>query len=317
VYDVPHLYGESTLFNSSQKGVEILTQFLQVIVSGLLLGGIYSLISIGLTLIFGIIRIINFAHGEFLMIAMYASFWLYNLLHLDPYLSIILVVPLLFLFGIISERLVIRPIIKAPSAMQIFATVGLGMVLSNMALFLWKADYRTVKTAYQTNTLQLGSVLVSFPRLVAFLIAIAVSLGFFYFLRNTYTGKALRSVAQNRQAAMLMGIDVSKMYMIAFGLGTACVGVAGALLMPVYYVFPTVGSYFGITAFVVVVLGGMGNMTGAFLGGLIIGLVESISGFYIDPSLKEAIYFMLFILVLLFKPSGLFGLKGAEEVGMK
>ncbi|MDI3535156.1 MAG: branched-chain amino acid transport system permease protein [Thermosediminibacterales bacterium] len=292
-------------------------EFFQVLVSGIMLGGIYSLISIGLTLIFGIMRILNFAHGEYLMIAMYLSFWLFKLLNIDPYVSIIIVVPALFLLGIISQKLVIKPIINAPPTMQIFATVGLSLVFQNLALFLWKADYRTVKTSYQTATIHLGPMLVSFPRMVAFLIAIIVSLGFFYFLKNTYTGKALRSIAQNREAAMLMGIDVSKMYMIAFALGTACVGVAGALLMPVYYVFPTVGTYFGVTAFVVVVLGGMGNMTGAFLGGLLIGVIESISGVYIDPSLKEAVYFIIFILVLLFKPSGLFGLRGAEEVGLK
>lgn len=294
-----------------------MTQFLQIMVSGILLGGIYSLMSIGLTLIFGIIRVINFAHGQFLMLSMYLAFWAFNMGHIDPYISIILVVPAMFIMGMVTQKLVINPILDASSAMQIFATVGLGMFLENMALFLWKADYRTIKTAYQSISLHVGPIAISFPRLVTFVLAMVVSIALFYFLNTTYTGKALRSIAQNREAALLMGIDVRKMYMIAFGLGAACLGFAGALLMPVYYVFPSVGAYFGITSFVVVVLGGMGNMYGAFLGGLIIGIVEAVSGVYIDPSLKEAVYFILFIAILLFKPSGLLGLKGAEEVGMK
>jgi branched-chain amino acid transport system permease protein len=285
---------------------------MQVVVSGILLGGIYSLISIGLTLIFGIVKVINFAHGEFLMIAMYLAFWSFTLLHLDPYLSVVLVVPAMFFLGVATQKIVINPILKAPDAMQIFATVGVGLVLSNMALFLWKADYRTVRTAYQSINYDIGPVVFSYPRLVTFIIAMAVSIGFFYFLKYTYAGKALRSVSQNREAALLMGINVKRIYLLAFGLGTACLGFAGCVLLPVYYVFPSVGTYFGITSFVVVVLGGMGDMKGAFIGGLLIGLVESISGTYVDPTLKEAIYFILFILVLLFRPNGLFGVRGAE-----
>ena len=284
-----------------------MTQFLQIIVSGILLGGIYSLISIGLTLIFGVVKIINFAHGEFLMIALYLAFWCVSLLNMDPYLSVIIVVPSMFLIGVITQKIVINPILKAPDVMQIFATVGIGLVLQNMALFLWSADYKTIVTPYQSVNYAIGSVVVGLPRLIAFVLAMLVSIGFFYYLKNTFTGKALRSVSQNREAALLMGIDVKKMYLIAFGMGAACLGFAGSLLLPVYYVFPSVGTYFGITSFVVVVLGGMGNMKGAFFGGLLIGLVESLSGVYLGSTLKEAVYFILFILVLLFKPNGLFG----------
>jgi branched-chain amino acid transport system permease protein len=308
------MMGEENFIN--QKG-KVLIQFIQVIVSGILIGGIYSLISIGLTLIFGIMRILNFAHGEYLMVAMYLTFWLFKLFNIDPYISVLIVIPALFIFGVISQKIVIKPIINAPPTMQIFATVGLSLILQNFALFLWAADYRTVKTTYQTSTIHLGPIMISFPRFIAFCVAIVVSILLFYYLKNSYTGKALRSIAQNREAALLMGIDVPKMYTIAFALGISLVGIAGALLMPVYYVFPTVGTYFGITAFVVVVLGGMGNMTGAFIGGILIGIVESLSGVYVNPSLKEAIYFALFILVLLIKPSGLFGISGSEEVGLK
>ena len=290
---------------------------IQLTINGLLLGGIYSLISIGLTLIFGVTRIINFAHGEFLMLAMYVAFWLFQLAGVDPYLSLLAVTPMLFIAGLISERLVIHPILEAPSSMQIFATVGLSVAMQNAALFLWTADYRTIKTAYSTKTIMVSDILISFPRLIAFGATVLISWGLFLYLKKTYTGKAIRAVAQNRTASTLMGINIRKIYLFTFGLGTALVGIAGALLMPIYYVFPTVGGLFVLTAFVVVVLGGLGNMTGAFVGGLIIGLVESYSGFFLATQLKEAVYFIIFILVLVLKPSGLYGIVGAEEMGLK
>jgi len=293
--------------------VEVLAQ---VAVSGLLLGGVYALISIGLTLIFGVMRVVNFAHGEFLMIAMYATFWLFELYGLDPYISIFIVTAALFLVGLLTQAAIVRPVLRGSPAMQIFATVGLSIVLQNAALVLWKADYRSVDTAYSKAVLSLGPLQVGLSRLVAFLVALAITIGLFYFLKKSYLGKAIRCVAQDRTAALLMGINISRINLITFGIGTALVGVAGAILMPIYPTFPTVGTYFVLIAFVVVVLGGMGNVTGAFLGGLIIGLVEAFSGFYV-PALKEAIYFVVFILVLLIRPTGLFGVVGAEEVGLK
>jgi branched-chain amino acid transport system permease protein len=219
--------------------------------------------------------------------------------------------------GLVAERLVIHPILNAPSFMQIFSTVGLSVALQNAALFFWTADYRSVKTAYSTETLVVSDLLISVPRLIAFGAAVLISWGIFLYLKKTYTGKAIRAVAQNRTASTLMGINIRKIYFLTFGLGTALVGMAGVLLMPVYYVFPTVGGLFVLTAFVVVVLGGMGNLTGAFAGGLIIGLVESYSGFYLATQLKEAVYFIIFILVLFLKPSGLYGIVGSEEMGEK
>jgi branched-chain amino acid transport system permease protein len=295
----------------------MIQDFLQLTINGLLQGGIYSIISIGLTLIFGVTRIVNFAHGEFLMLAMYATFFLFQFAGIDPYLSLLIVTPLLFVLGICSERLVIHPILNAPSFMQIFATVGLSVALQNAALFFWTADYRSVKTGYSSQTLVASDLLISVPRLIAFGAAVLISWGIFLYLKKTYTGKAIRAVAQNRTASTLMGINIRKIYFLTFGLGTALVGMAGVLLMPVYYVFPTVGGLFVLTAFVVVVLGGMGNLTGAFAGGLIIGLVESYSGFYLATQLKEAVYFIIFILVLFLKPSGLYGIVGSEEMGEK
>ncbi|MBW1699212.1 MAG: branched-chain amino acid ABC transporter permease [Deltaproteobacteria bacterium] len=280
---------------------------IQLIVNGLLIGGIYALISIGLTLIFGVLEIINFAHGEFLMLSMYACYWMFQLTGIDPYVSFFFIIPIFFLLGMAVQRVVIQPIIDAPPLNQIFATVGLSMVMANTALALWKADYRTVKTSYSSLSLKIAGLMISFPRLLAFLSAFILIGALFLFLKKTYTGKAIRALAQQRKAAMLMGINVYRTYQIAFGLGIAMVGAAGAMLIPVYYAFPTVGTLFVLTAFVVVVLGGYNSLIGSLIGGLIIGIVESFSGFYLSPHLKEAVYFVIFILILLFRPAGLFG----------
>ena len=280
---------------------------LQLVINGLLLGGMYGLISIGLTLIFGVLEIVNFAHGEFLMLSMYAAFWLFQLYGIDPYLSMLIIIPVFFLLGIAVQRITIQPILNAPPLNQIFMTVGLSMVLQNAALFIWTADYRTMKTSYSALTLKTAGLIISFPRLVAFLLAMALIAALLIFLKKTYTGKAIRALAQERKAAMLMGINVYRTYQIAFGIGIACVGAAGAMLMPVYFVFPSVGSLFVLIAFVVVILGGYNSLVGSLAGGLIIGVVESFSGFFVSPHLKEAIYFVIFILILLFKPTGLFG----------
>ena len=298
------------------SAIDTLT-IIQVLVSGILLGGIYAVISIGLTMIFGVTRIINFAHGEFLMLAMYGTFWLFTFYGMDPYVSLLIVTPAMFLVGLLAQWSVIQPILGAAPLMQIFATVGLSVAMQNAALLVWHADYRTVRTSYSTSVLEVGGLLVSTPRLAAFGVAVLMAVGFFLLFKYTYLGKALRAVAQDRRSAMLMGINVERIYLLSFGIGTACVGVAGAMLMPMYYTFPTVGTYFVLTAFVVVVLGGMGSMTGACVGGLIIGVIEAFSGFLIAPALKEAVYFVIFILMLLFRPWGLFGQRGAEEVGLK
>ncbi len=279
----------------------------QLIINVLLLGGIYSLISVGLTLIFGVLEIINFAHGEFLMLGMYASFWLFQLLGVDPYLGLLIVIPSFFLVGLVVQRIIIQPIIDAPPLNQIFATVGLSIVLQNAALFFWKADYRTVRTDYSSLVLKAGDLMISFPRLVAFVLALTMIAALLIFLKKTYTGKAITALAQQRRAAMLMGININRTYQIAFGIGIACVGAAGAMLIPIYYAFPTVGALFVLIAFVVVILGGYNSLVGALVGGLIIGLVEAFSGFFLSPHLKEAVYFVIFILILLFRPTGLFG----------
>jgi branched-chain amino acid transport system permease protein len=281
----------------------------QLIVSGLLLGGVYALISIGLTLIFGVLDVVNFAHGEFLMLGMYVAFWLFSLFHLDPYLSLLIVGPLLFLVGLFVGRTVIRPTIGATSAVQIFATVGLSLIMMNGALVLWKADFRSVPTTYGSGTLALGPIFIGYPQLISFLGAIVFSAMLFPFLKYTYLGKAIRATAQERRAAMLMGIDIQKIYVFTFGIGIGLVGIASALLAPIYSIFPSVGSHFVLVAYVAVVLGGLGSVPGAILGSLIIGITETFSGFFISPGWRQAIYYAVFILVLIFRPQGLFAQK--------
>ena len=293
--------------------------FVQVIVSGLLLGGVYALLSVGLNLIFGVVRVINFAHGDLMMLGMYLTFYLFGFYKIDPYLSaFVLVAPALFLVGMAVQRLLIKPLQNASALMLIFSTFGLSIALQNLALMGFKADYRTILTVYSTATLDVAGISVSIPRLVAFVLALVLLIALFLLLRYTLVGKALRALAENRVVTQLMGVRVQRLNLLAFGLGSAITGVAGALILPFSYVFPTIGGSYTLVAFVVVVLGGLGNMAGAFLGGLTIGLVESLSGTYIAPALKEAIYFVIFILVLLVRPQGLFGLgKGTEEVGLK
>jgi branched-chain amino acid transport system permease protein len=290
---------------------------MQVLISGLMLGGIYAMVSMGLTMIFGVVRVINFAHGEFLMLAMFLVYWTNVLTGMDPYVSVIVTVPVFFLFGALVQRILIQPILEAPATIKIFSTLGLGFMLSNLALMLWHADYRSIKVSYSTAVINVNSLSISIPRLIAFLAALLVAAGMYALLYKTDVGKQIRAVSQNRQAALLMGINVKRIYVIAFGLGSALVGLAGSLLMPMYFVYPSIGALFGLTAFVVVVLGGLGNMYGAFLGGLIIGLIEALAGAFIDPALKEAVYFIIFILILLWRPSGLISMgRGSEEVGL-
>lgn len=285
----------------------------QLFINGILLGGVYALISIGLTLIFGVMNIINFSHGEFLMLSMYITFWLFHLYGVDPYLSILLIMPVFFFLGVLVQRVIIQPILNAPHIAQIFATVGLAIVMQNAALLAWKADYRSIRVAYGISNIKISGLIISFPRLVTFAVAMAIVIGLFIFLKETLMGKAIRATAQNVRAALLMGINTNRIYFLAFALGTVCVGIAGALLAPLYPTFPTVGGYFVLIAFVIVVLGGMGSMVGAFLGGLLIGLVEVFTGFYIAPALKELFYFIVFIMILVFRPSGLMGKRGVAR----
>ena len=289
----------------------------QVVVNGLLLGASYALVAIGLTLIFGVVRVVNFAQGEFLMIGMYLAFWLFFLGGIDPYLAVLGIAPFVFALGMLVQRTVIRPFLGAPSNALILVTFGLSIIMQNGALLVWKSDPRAVDTAYSSAALHVGDVSVSLPRLIILLVTLAIVIGLHVVLNRTYWGMAMSAVAQDRKAATLMGVNVHRVYMVAFGLGVGLEALAGGLLIPVYSVTPTTGASFTIVAFVVVVLGGMGNVFGAFLGGLIIGLVEALSGFFISPQLQGALYYVIFVVILVARPQGLLGVAGAQEVGFR
>lgn len=291
--------------------------FLQLIVNGLLIGGVYGLISVGLTLVFGVLRIVNFAHGELLMLGMFAGFWAYRLLGLDPNLAAILVLPGFFALGLAIYYVVIRPVLSSAALAQFFCTIGLSIFLQNAALLAWGADLRSLHTTYSQSYLEIGEVTVSVVRLIAFVASMLLSAALLVFLHYTFMGKAMRAMVQNPQAAVLIGIPVGRTYAIAFALGIACVGAAGAILVPIFQIYPSIGLNFVLTAFVVVVLGGMGSVHGAIIGGLIVGLVEALSGYFIAPTVKEVVYYMIFLAILLMRPSGLFGILGSEEMGLR
>ena len=290
--------------------------FLNVLASGVLLGGIYALVSIGLNLIFGVVRIVNFAQGELIMLGMYGTAGLFIAIDLDPYLSAFIVVPALFLLGVILQRFILQPL-QGESMMQIFATFGLLLFFQNVVLALTRGENVSIDSAYSATVIELGSTNLSLTRVIVLVAVTLVALGLNLALRRTLIGKAIRAVAQDRQAARLMGINVERTYMLAFGIGAALAGLAGVLLAPIYTMAPQIGGNFILAAFAVVVLGGLGSVTGAFIGGFVVGIVESFAGFYIDPALKQAIWFLIFIAVLIVRPQGLMGQAGAEEVGLR
>jgi branched-chain amino acid transport system permease protein len=278
----------------------------QAVVSGLLIGGVYALVALGLTLIFGVMRIINFAHGTIMMLAMYATFFLYTVAGVDPYLSVLLVGPAFFLVGVAIERGVIEPNLGAPESNQLLLTLGIALFLENGALALFSPDYRSIRVPWAARSFLLGDAVVNLPRLIAFGCSVALAVGLWLFLKHTDTGKAIRAAAEEREGALLVGIHIRRLYAVAFGIGSAVVAVAGCLVTPFLYVAPDVGDVFNILAFVIVVLGGMGSFVGALLGGLLVGVVESLGAAVLPGSLKQLPIFVLFVLVLLFRPTGLF-----------
>jgi branched-chain amino acid transport system permease protein len=279
---------------------------LQAIVSGLLTGGVYALIGVGLNLIFGVMKIINFAHGSLLMLGMYSTYWLFTFFGIDPYLSLAITVPLLFLIGVIIQKVLINPIIEYPENNQLVLTRGVMLFLENLALFLWGPDFRTVKVSYVGTVLSLSVVRVNLLRFIAFAGGLLLALLLYIFLKKTDMGKAIRASSEEREGASVVGISVKRVHLISFGIGTACVGAAGTLMTPFFYLSPHVGHLFLLTAFMVVVMGGMGSFLGAIIGGFIIGLTESLGAVTLPGSVGQIIPFLLFVIILLFKPTGLF-----------
>jgi len=288
----------------------------QLLVSTLLLGGIYALIAVGLTLIFGIMRVVNFAHGEFLMLGMYLAFWSFTLWGLDPYFLLVVAVPLFFAIGLGVYALVMRGVIHASHNVQIFTTVGLSTALQNVALVFWTGDFRFVRPWESSIIIRILGAAFNLSQVIAFAVALLFTLSLFAFMKWTHAGRVMRATAQDGEAATLMGIDTDRVYRLAFAIGIACVGVAGVLISPLYSVYPTAGLQFVLLAYVVVVLGGLGDMVGALLGALIVAGVEVIGSYVFGSAWKEVIYFVLFIAVLVFRPAGLFGQRGAEALGV-
>ncbi len=283
-------------------------KLLQTITSGLLTGGIYALIGIGLTIIFGVMRVVNFAHGALVMVGMYATYFLFTGLQIDPFLSVLIVMPGMFVVGVAMQKTLIAPVLKAPEMNQILLTEGISIVLINTAVLLFTSNYLTMSTSYAGATFHLGGVSVSKPQLAAFAIAIVITAGDYLFLIKTSTGRQIRAAAQDAEAALLLGINIKRVRALTFGFGVAAAGAAGSLLMPIYYrVEPNAGSPFTLKAFVVVVLGGMGSVTGALVGGVVLGIAESLGAVYVATGYKDVIGFVIFLLVLTLRPSGLLG----------
>ena len=283
------------------------------LLNGLTTGAVYALIALGLTLIYGVLHIINFAHGAALMMALYGVYFLKQRLGIDPYLALPLVVPGMFVFGYGLQRLVINRASHGKDENILLVTLGLSIVMENLALLFFKSDTRTIETAYTLTTVPINigfaEAMIALPKLVAFAGALVVSAMLFWLVAKTDLGRAIRAVSKEKHGAKLMGINVDHVYALSFGIGLACVGAAACFLLPAYYVNPQVGGGFVLVAFTVVVLGGMGSFVGALVGGLLLGVVESLGGLYFGDSLGQIGIFGIFIAVLLFRPQGLFGAK--------
>jgi branched-chain amino acid transport system permease protein len=286
----------------------------QIIISGILLGGIYAIVSYGLTLIFGVIRVINFAHGSLLMVGMFLAYFMSKTMNLNIYLMILTVVPLMFLIGVLIQKYLLSKVVNEPD-MQLFVTFGLLLLFENVMLAVTKGEFFSLDI--NMGTVSLGSIFIDWPRIINLVAALVIAMLLLLFLNHTKIGWAIRAVSQNRYAASIIGLRVERLYILAFGLGSACIGVAAVLLTPIYTIFPHVGFNFVIISFAVVILGGLGSIPGALAGGMIIGLLESISGYLIAPELNQIVWYLLFLLVLFFKPAGLFGIAGSEEGGLK
>jgi len=300
--------------------------FLQTLIQGFLLGGLYALIGLGMALIMGVMKIINLAHGQLMMIAMYMAFWLFTLAHVDPYVSVLLAVPAMFVIGVAIQKFLINPLQRVDSIMpqnQIILTVGIGMVLTNLATLFFSGDYRSTPVSYATKAWYLSDywkaspieLSISYKELVSFLVAAAITAALWFFLQKTDTGKSIRATAQDKDAALLMGVNVERMRVVTFGIGTALVGAAGCLFIPAYYLFPDLGGQFTTIAFVVTIIGGLGSTTGAIFGGLILAVFESFTATYVGMGWATVGRFVIFVAVLIFLPGGVYSLIRSKKLG--
>ncbi|MCB1161986.1 MAG: branched-chain amino acid ABC transporter permease [Candidatus Krumholzibacteriia bacterium] len=282
--------------------------FLQTLISGILIGGLYAIIGIGMTLIMGVLGIINLAHGQVLMVSMYITWVLWKFLGIDPYLSIFISIPAVFLLAEGISKFFLHPLIDKPSILpenQVLMTVGIGMVLMELARTIFTSDYRSVQTSYTEKAWHLGDVTMAVPLVIAFFIALGLTLALFWFLMRTDLGRSVRATAQDKHAAALMGISTAKITILTYGIGSGLDAAAGSLLLPVYYLYPDVGPIFTVKAFVITILGGLGSTVGAIFGGLILGLAETFGATYISMGYRDAVGLVIFLVVLVFIPGGL------------
>jgi branched-chain amino acid transport system permease protein len=283
------------------------TIFIQSVVNGVMIGGVYALIAAGLTLIFGVMNVVNFAHGEFVMLGMFATYLIHHLLGLDPNLSLIVTVPIMFSVGVVIQRTLIARVVGLPDESQILLTLGISVLLINLTLLIMGADPHSIKTSYKFSSIQIGPILIIMPRFIAFAVAMVASVTLWLFLSRTEIGRGLRAVAEKPEVAILMGINPKKMHWLAFAIGIALAGVAGTIVTPFRYIYPNVGQSYVLIAFVIVVLGGMGNILGAIIGAVLIGVTESLTAQYVALDLSMLGPFVMFVLVLLFMPTGILG----------
>jgi branched-chain amino acid transport system permease protein len=293
-----------------------MTTVAQLVLSGILIGSIYALMSVGLTLVFGVLRVVNFAHGEFLMVAMYGAWAATRVFGFNPYFAILAVVPAMFLLGLLVHRLIVVPALDKPHLVVVFATMGLSILMQNVALMLMSADLFDVPPLFGGRSWTLGPLYAKPELVIGFVVALACTIALRWTLASTYLGKAIRATVQDGEAAQLMGIPVPRIFLITFAAGSALVGLAGCIMMPLFSVFPTVGLNFVLIAFVIVVLGGMGSIEGALIGGICVGVVQSVSSYYVAPAYGQMFFFILFLLVMIFRPSGLLGQKGTANLGI-
>ena len=280
----------------------------QIIVNGILMGFIYSLVAIGLTLTWGTMGIPNFAHGDFLMLSMYLAFWAFELIGIDPLLMLPICILAIFILGVLTYKGIISRVIDGASLTALLATFGLGMFLKNLAQFLWTPNYRYINDALVSGKIiKLGNIVLGVPQIVAAVGSILLVVVIVYFMEDTRTGKAIQATALNRNTALLMGINTSKIFAITFGITGACVGAAGALMSSFFPIYPTLGSLFSTLSLVIVALGGLGSIKGALYGGLIIGLTEAIGGYFLGTQFKYLLVFLIYLIVIQVRPKGLFG----------
>ena len=274
-------------------------------------GAIYALVALGLALIYGVLHIINFAHGSILMLALYAAFFLFRLAGVDPYVAILILAPAFFALGYVLQRYLIAPLSFGKDTNVLLVTLGLAIIFDNLALYLWTSNTRTIDVPYAQVFVDVGVTAIALPRLIAVGAAVLIGILFWLLMTRTDLGKAIRAVSKERHGARIVGISVDHIFAMSFGIGAAVVAIAACLLLPTFYVTPQVGNAFVLIAFTTVVLGGMGSFIGALLGGLLLGVVEAVSGVLLGESLGQIGIFIIFILVLLFRPTGLFGQRAA------